>query len=152
MCSQRLRSRGMSWEHVVGHRDPRQLHDAGLDGVHQGEVADRPGEERPFGVARTAQEERGRREVEDDGDGDGLLHRLDAGDPNTGRLGVLLRFLGIVALEVRFLAHPGLLAVAVVSLVVERQDALQAHQRRHHPAQHLALRLHGAGRLPAAPQ
>ena len=98
--------RHVGGKHVVGDRDPRQLHDAGLDGVHQGEVADRPGEERPFGVARTAQEERGRRKVEDDGDGDRLLHRLDAGDPDTGRLGVLLRFLGIVALEVRFSRTP----------------------------------------------
>ena len=40
----------------------------------------------------------------------------------------------------------------MVSLVVDDEDALQAHQRRHHPAQHLPLRLHGAGRLAAAPE
>ena len=43
---------------VVGDRHARQLDDAALDGVHQREVAHRPGEQRAFGVARAAQEER----------------------------------------------------------------------------------------------
>ena len=39
---------------VVHHRHARQLDDAALDGVHQGEVADRPREQRALGVARAA--------------------------------------------------------------------------------------------------
>ena len=50
---------------VVGDGHARQLHDAALDRVHEREVAHRPREERALGVARAAQEERRRREVED---------------------------------------------------------------------------------------
>ena len=50
---------------VVGHRHARQLDDAALDGVHQREVADRPGEQRPLGIAGAAQEERRRGQVVD---------------------------------------------------------------------------------------
>ena len=43
---------------VVRHRDARQLDDAALDGVHQREVADGPGEQRSLAIAGAAQEER----------------------------------------------------------------------------------------------
>ena len=46
---------------IVGHRDARQLDDAAFDGVHEREIAHRPREERAFGVARAAEEERRRR-------------------------------------------------------------------------------------------
>ena len=36
---------------IVGHRDTGQLDDAALDGIHQGEVAHGPGEERSLNVA-----------------------------------------------------------------------------------------------------
>ena len=50
---------------VVRHRHPRQLDDAAFDGVHQREVAHRPGEQRPLGVAGPAQEEGSGGEVDD---------------------------------------------------------------------------------------
>ena len=52
---------------VVGHRHAWELDDAALDGVHQREVAHRPGEQRAFGVARAAQEEWRGGEIEDGG-------------------------------------------------------------------------------------
>ena len=50
---------------VVGDRHARQLDDAALDGVHQREVAHRPGEQRALGVAGAAQEEGRGGEVDD---------------------------------------------------------------------------------------
>lgn len=49
---------------VVGHRHARQFDDAAFDGVHQREVAHRPGKQRTFHVARTGQEERRGRQVD----------------------------------------------------------------------------------------
>ena len=40
-----------STRNVIGHRHTRQLNDAALDSVHQGEVAHHPGEKRRFGIA-----------------------------------------------------------------------------------------------------
>ena len=42
---------------VVGDRHARQLDDAALDGVHEGEVAHGPWEEGAFGIAGAAKEE-----------------------------------------------------------------------------------------------
>ncbi len=50
---------------VLRDGDARQLDDAALDGVHEREVAHRPREERAFGVARAAEEERRRGEIDD---------------------------------------------------------------------------------------
>ena len=70
------------------------------------------------------------------------LHGLEAGDPETGGLVVLLGLLPVVALEVvDLLVALGLLAVAVVGLVVEDQDVLHAHQVGHDALEHLAFGL-----------
>ena len=52
---------------VVGHGHARQFDDAAFDGVHQREVAHRPGEQRALGIARAAQEKRCGRQVDDAG-------------------------------------------------------------------------------------
>ena len=70
---------------VVGDRHARQLDDAALDGVHQREVAHRPGEQRAFGVARAAQEERRRRQVDDARDAELAVDRFEAGNPERAR-------------------------------------------------------------------
>ena len=44
---------------VFGDGNARQFHDAALDRVHEREVADRPGEERPLGVTGAAEKEWG---------------------------------------------------------------------------------------------
>ena len=134
---------------VLGHRHARQLDDAALDGVHQREVAHRPGEERAFRVARPAQEERRGREVDHARQAQRAVHGLEAGHPEPRRLVVLLRFLALVALQ-RLLVRIGrLLAIAVMRLVVQRQDVLHAHQLGHHALQHLAF---GFERLQLGPR
>ena len=84
---------------VLRDRHARQLDDAALDGVHQREVAHRPGEERAFGVAGAAQEERRGREVEDAREPERAVHGFETGDPQAGGLVVLLGFLPLVALQ-----------------------------------------------------
>ena len=82
---------------VVGHGHARHLDDAALDGVDQREVGDHPGEERAFGVAGAAQEERRGREVVDHLDADLGLDRFEAGNPDAGLFLALLGFLALVA-------------------------------------------------------
>ena len=143
MCSHRFRELGhLAAGDVVGHRHARQLHDAALDGVHQREVARRPGEQRPLGIARPAQEERRGRQVDHALQAELALHRLEPGDPDPRRLPVPFGLLPVIALERAFIALLGrLLPVAVVRLVVQGQDALHAHQARHDALQHLPLAL-----------
>ena len=134
--------RHLAARNVVGHRHPRQLDDAALDGVHQREVARRPGEQRPLRVARPAQEEGRRREVDHALEAELALHRLEPGDPDPRRLLVLLGLLAVVALQRALFVLAGrLLPVAVVSLVVQGEDALEAHQARHDALEHLPLGL-----------
>ncbi len=85
---------------VVGDRHARQLDDAALDGVHEREVAHRPGKQRAFGVAGAAQEERRGREVDDALEAELALDGFEAGNPEPRGLVVLLRLLLVVALEV----------------------------------------------------
>ena len=122
---------------VVGHRNARQLDDAAFDGVHQREVAHRPGEQRAFGVAGAAQEERRRRQIDDAGDAELAVDRFQAGDPEPGGFVVLLGFLLVVALQIFLVVSLGLFAVAVMGLVVEDKDVLHAHQVGHDPLDHL---------------
>ena len=126
---------------VLGHRHARQLDDAALDGVHQREVAHRPGEQRALGVARAAQEERRGRQVDDAGEAELAVDRFQAGDPEAGGLVVLLGLLPVVALQVLVVRLLRLLAVAVVRLVVEHEDVLHAHQVGHDALEHLAFGL-----------
>ena len=78
-----------------------QLDDAALDGVHEREVAHRPGEQRALGVAGAAQEERRGREVDDAGDAELAVDGFEAGNPEAGGLVVLLGLLLLVALRAR---------------------------------------------------
>ena len=101
MCSHRSRNIGISAAgDVVGDRHARQFDDAALDGVHQGEVAERPGEECALGIAGAAEEEGGGGEVEDAGETQVAVDGLEAGDPQPGGLVVLLGLLLVVALQV----------------------------------------------------
>ena len=79
MCSHRSRYVGhVAGHRVVGDRDARDLDDAGLDRVHEREVADDPGEERALGVAGAREEERRGGEVVDGADAELALDRLEA--------------------------------------------------------------------------
>ena len=111
-----------------------------LDGVDQREVGDDPGEERPFGIAGAAEEERRGRQVVDRLDADLGLHGLDARDPDPGFLLALLGFLAIVAGERFGLVRFGLAAVAVVGLVVDDDDVLLGAQLAADAADHLVGR------------
>ena len=91
---------------VVGHRHARQLHDAALDGVHQREVARRPGEQRPLGVAGAAQEEGRGRQVDHALQAELPLHGFEPGDPDPRRLPVPLGLLAVVALQRPFRRPP----------------------------------------------
>ena len=138
---------------VVRHRHARQLDDAALDRVHQREVAHRPREQRALAVPRSRQEERRRRQVDHLRNTDAALHRLQPGDPQPRRLVVLLGLLLVVALERvgRLLGVIQAGAVAVVRLVVDDHDVVQALQLRHHPVDHLPLGLQRVQRRTAAP-
>ena len=135
---------------VLGDGNARQFHDAALDGVHEREVAHRPGEQRALGVAGAAEEERRGRQVDDAGKAELAVHGFQAGDPEPGGLVVLLGFLLLVALQVLVVLVARLLAVAVVRLVVEDEDVLHAHEVGHHPLEHLAFGFQGV-QLFAAP-
>ena len=154
MCSPQVPElRHLAAGDVVGHRHARQLHDAALDGVHQREVARRPWEQRPLRVARAAQEEGCRREVDHAPEAQLPLDGFEPGDPDPRRLAVPFGFLAVVALEGPFVVFPGrLLAVAVVRLVVQDQDALHAHQARHDALQHLPFCLLGSQVRPLSPE
>ena len=71
---------------VFGDGNARQLHDAALDGVHEREVAHRPGEQRALGVAGAAEKERRGRQVDDAGEAELAIHGFQAGDPEPGGL------------------------------------------------------------------
>ena len=116
---------------ATGHA--RELHDAALDGVHQREVAHRPREQRALGVAGAAEEERGRRQVDDAPQAELPVHGFEPVDPEPCGLAVLLGLPAVVAHELLFVVLAGLLAVAVMRLVVERHDAAHAHQFGHDP-------------------
>ena len=153
MCSPQIAvDRHVAGRQVVGDRHARQLDDAAFDRVHQREVADRPGEQRTFGIARAAQEEGGRGEIVDGAQAELPLDDLDAGDPEPRGLVVLLGLVLVLALQVLLVAGIGLLAVAVVRLVVEDDDALHAHQLGHDALEHLSLALERVQRLAAALQ
>ena len=136
---------------VVRDRDARQFDDAALDGIHQREVAHRPREQRAFGVAGAAQEERRRGQIDDAADAELAVHGFEAGNPEAGRLVVLLGLLLLVALQVLVVRVVRLLAVAVMRLVVEDEDVLHAHQVGHDALEHLAFGFQRVQLLAAAP-
>ena len=137
---------------VLRYGDARQLHDAALDGIHEREVAHRPREERSLGVARPAQEEGRRGEVDHAREAELAVDRLQARDPQAGGLVVALGLLAIVTPQVFVIVVVArLLAIAVMGLVVEHEDVLQPHQLRHDPLEHLPLALHRVQLLTHAP-
>ena len=98
---------------VVRDRHPGELHDAALDGVHEREVAHRPGEEGSFRVAGPTQKERSRGQIDHAPDAELAPHCLQARDPYSCGLLVLLRLGSVVAFQRAFLVLLGrLLAVA----------------------------------------
>ena len=130
MLSHRLQVDGLHSGGIVVDRDPGDLDDAGLDGVHQREVADHPGEDVALVVAGALEVVRRRRQVVD---------RLDAGlardvckpaEPDP-RIAVAVQVF-LVGLVVRMLQQ--LVLVAVVRLVVEHDDlALAGAEGPQHP-------------------
>ncbi|MCI0666880.1 MAG: hypothetical protein L0Y43_02355 [Methylococcaceae bacterium] len=79
--------------HIVGDRNARELHDAAFDRIHQREIAHRPREQRAFGITRTAQEKRRRREVDHARDPELAFDDFQAGNPETGGFVVFPGFL-----------------------------------------------------------
>ncbi len=128
---------------VVVDGDPGDLHDAGLDRLHQAEVGDNPGKQGALAVAGAGQEARGRRQVVDGLDAEFLVNRPQAVEPEAGGLGVLLRLVFGVAGQV-LVGDPFVLGVvipvevAVVGLVVEDDDAGGAAEVSGYPGDHLA--------------
>ena len=132
-------------DHVVVHGNPGKLHDAALEGVHEREVAHRPGEERALPVSAAAQEERRRGKIHDTGAGHLRADGLEPRDPQTGRLLVLLRLVLLLGFELSLLLTGrvlGTVAVAVVRLVVDHEDVLETGRVAEHAADHLPSRLH----------
>jgi len=108
---------------VVGGRDARDLDDAALDGVHQAEVADQPGERGAFDVAAALDVEGRGREVDDEGQAYRFVQLIQPLDPHR-------RFAQFVAVYVRaigvFQRH-GVWAPRVVRFVIEdHQPALSS--------------------------
>ena len=135
---------------VVGHGHTRQLDDAAFDGVHQREIAHGPGKQRAFDVAGTAEKKWRGRQVHDSGKSQLPVDGLQPVDPQSRSLLVFFGFLALVTLERSFVGAAGFFAVAVVGLVVDGHDVLQAHQFRHDPLQHLALGFQCAQLRPAS--
>jgi hypothetical protein len=71
------------------------------------------------------------------------VHGFQAGDPEAGGLVVLLGLFSLVALQLFLVRVTGLLAVAMVRLVVEHQDIFHAHEVGHHALEHLAVGFQG---------
>jgi hypothetical protein len=119
---------------VVGHRHPRDLDDAALDGVHQAEVGDDPGQGGAFGVAAALDVEGGGRQIEHDVDAPGGVNGVQPADPDRGLL------LGGLELGPLLGAHAvgpavvvvGRGAIGVVRLVVDHQQVLLAAQVAQH--------------------
>ena len=85
---------------VVGNGDPREFDDAAFNGVHEGEIAHGPGEQRALGLAGTTQEEGRGREVKYGGDVELTFDGFDAGNPKPGGLAVFLRLPLLLRFEV----------------------------------------------------
>ena len=67
---------------VIGDGDPGNLDDPGLDGVHEREVGNDPGEQGPFGIARAFEIERRGGQVINRLHADFPMDRLQPGDPH----------------------------------------------------------------------
>ena len=104
---------------VVVDRGPWNFHDAGLDSIHQREIANCPGEDVALVVARSEKIEGGRREIADLLDSRMLRDRPQTVEPDACLL------VGILLSRSRFSPTSiGLVLVAVVGFVVEDDDLL----------------------------
>ena len=125
---------------VVGNRNPWQLDDATFDSVHQREVAQRPGKQSAFGIARATQEEWGGGQIEYARYAEFAVDGFQAGDPQARGLVVFFGLFSVVAFQIDvFHFEAGLLAVAVVGFVVDDKHIAQAHKVWHHALEHLAF-------------
>jgi len=86
----------LAWD-VAGHRYPRQLDDAALDGIHHREVAHGPGEQGPLGIAGATEKEGCRRQVNNPCDAELALDGVQTGDPQPCSLVVLCRLFLVIA-------------------------------------------------------
>ena len=139
MLPQVAKHRHFGIGNVVGGGDARQLDDAAFDRIHQRKVADRPGEERAFGIARTAQEERRSRKVVNGADAQLALEHLDAANPQPRRLVLGNGLLPVVAFQFTDVLVVRLFPVAMMCLVVDDDDVLEAHQFFGDAPDHLAF-------------
>ena len=104
---------------VVDRRQARNLGDAGLDGVHQAEVADDPRKRGPLGVSAALDVERRRREVHAEADAAGRVDPVQPAHPHGGLLAVRL----LLRRELRrFIDRRG--PIGVVPLVVQHHQRL----------------------------
>ena len=122
---------------VVRHRYSRELDDAALDRVKEGEVAHCPRKEGAFDVTGTAQEEWCRGKVEHGAYSELALDCLKSRDPEPRCLGVLLGFVPLVPSGNVLVRRSRFLAVTVVGFVVQDEDVLHAHQFPAGPLKHL---------------
>ena len=136
---------------VVVHRHARELDDAAFDGVHQREVAHRPREQRPLGVAGAAQEEGRGGQVDHLRQADFAPDGFESAYPDAGGVLVLLRLLAVFGGQLALVVAVALEAVAVMPFVVERHDILHAHQLRHDAAERLPFGLGRPHRLAGSP-
>jgi len=125
---------------VVRYRHTRQFDDTAFDGIHQGKIAHRPGEQGAFGITGTSEEKRRRREIEDAGYSQFAVDGFKTGDPETCRLIVPFGLFPVVPLQIFFLVLWRFGTVAMMSFVIENEDALHSHQVGHHSLDHLAFR------------
>ena len=127
---------------IVRDGNAGELHDAALDRVHEREVAHGPREEGALGVSGASEKERRGGKVEDPVYTDSSAHGFEARDPEAGCLAVALDFVLLFSGDVVFFCFlVWLLAVAMVGLVVEDHDPLDAHETGHYTLEHLPFSL-----------
>ena len=124
---------------VLRDRNAREFDDATLDGVHEREVAHRPGKECAFGITGATEEERRGGKIHHTVDAELAIDGFETGDPEPSSFAVLFGFLFLFTLEIHLLFAAGLFAIAVVGLVVDGHDVFHAHEVRHDPLDHLTF-------------
>src|SRR5208337_2551023 len=92
---------------------------------------------RAFGIARSAQKKWCRGKIDYPLDSELAFHSLQARNPDSCSLLILLGFLLFFSLQIGCVSLSRLFAVTVVSFVVEDKDALESHQIGHDPLNHL---------------
>ena len=88
-------------------------------------------------------EKRRRRQVHDPCEAKFAVDSFQARDPQPCGLVVLVCIFFVIALQLILIIFSRLLAIAVVGLVVQRQNVLQAHQVGHDALEHLPFSFQG---------